>query len=64
MLANARADEPVTPRHDTGEESGDEDRGPHFNLPPAGATSAWYADAMERALDKYRTDHGGPATGD
>ena len=65
LLANARPDEPVTPRDDRGGESAVvDDRGPHFNLPPAGATSAWYTDAMERALDKYRTDHGGPATGD
>ena len=64
LLANVRAHELVMPRHDDGEESGDdEDRGPHSNLPPAGATSAWYADAMQRALDKYRTDHGGPAGG-
>lgn len=64
LLANVRGHEPVTPRHaDGGEDGDDEERGPHSNLPPAGATSAWYTDAMRRALDKYRSDHGAPTGG-
>lgn len=29
----------------------------HANLPPSGAVSGWYADAMQRALDKYQSNH-------
>jgi hypothetical protein len=40
---------------------GDDGRA-HSNMPPDGAREAWYADAMLRALDKYRSGHD-PMTG-
>ncbi len=60
LLANLRAYDTIKSRT-----NGDEDRRageprePHSNLPPAGAGPIWYTDAMQRALDKYRT---GPVT--
>ncbi len=60
LLANLRANDAVKfrPREDEDRRDGEE-REPHSNLPPAVARPIWYADAMQRALDKYRT---GPAT--
>ncbi len=60
LLANLRANDAVKfrPREDENRRDGEE-REPHSNLPPSGAGPIWYADAMQRALDKYRT---GPTT--
>ncbi len=64
LLANLQAYDAVRSGRDGDEErDDDEDRGPHSNLPPAGGGTTWYADAMLRALDKYRADHATPAGG-
>jgi hypothetical protein len=63
LLANLRGHD-ATPRSSADEDrSGtDEDRSgdstntaPHVNLRPSGSLPDWYADAMQRALDKYQT---------
>jgi hypothetical protein len=60
LLANLRTNGAVKSRLTVERDEGDsEERDPHSNLRPSGAGPLWYADAMQRALDKYRT---GPAT--
>jgi hypothetical protein len=60
LLANLRANDGVKFRSTVERDEGDsEERDPHSNLRPSGAGPLWYADAMHRALDKYRT---GPAS--
>ncbi len=64
LLANLRAYDAEKSRPSGDEDGRDgEAREPHSNLPPAGAGSIWYADAMQHALDKYRTDHATPTSG-
>ncbi len=55
LLANLRVQDEVKsqPSGDKGGRDGDE-HDPHSNLRPADAGPVWYADAMQRALDKYR----------
>lgn len=60
LLANLSATDAAKSRSSVERDGRDgEEREPHSNLPPAGANPLWYADAMQRALDKYRA---GPAT--
>jgi hypothetical protein len=61
VRANDAAKNPVSGASDR--RAGEDDK-IHSNLRPAGAGGVWYADAMQRALDKYRQDATGPARPD
>lgn len=61
LLANLQAYDAVKlPASADDDRSDGEDRGPHSNLAPSGARPMWYADAMQRALDKYQADAATP----
>ena len=58
LLANLRARQSLRSNPLGGKDLDDDGNGrPHSNLPPADARPTWIADAMQRALDKYRSDH-------
>ncbi len=64
LLANLRGHDAVKlPTLGNVERGGGEDDRAHSNLPPDGARTAWYADAMQRALDKYHSGHAPGADG-
>lgn len=52
LLANLKSHEVASARR-----TDEDDRRAHVNLPPSGARPGWYADAMQRALDKYQSIH-------
>ena len=56
LLASLHANDTIKsrPNGERDRSGGDEDNS-HTNLRPAGTGPIWYADAMQRALDKYRT---------
>ena len=57
LFANLRSQESAVPKG-AGENLADGAvaEAPHVNLPPTDARADWYADAMQRALDKYQAD--------
>ena len=64
LLANLRTHDTVKSQPSGDEDRRDsEERGPHSNMRPSGAGPIWYADAMQRALDKYRTGAITPTSG-
>ena len=57
LLANLRSHDTAPRRGAGGDQGGDPtNTAPHVNLAPSGALPDWYADAMQRALDKYQTN--------